>query len=66
MKTATVTLIRDREISPMMAKTFEENIRGVIDIVYTPFHVVFVLKNKSEVAYKADRIHEFETFYEEE
>jgi hypothetical protein len=66
MKSASVTLIRDGEVSPMMAKTYQENIRGVIDIVYTPHHVVFILKDETEVAYKADRIQEFETYYEDE
>jgi len=66
MKSATVTLILDGEISPMMSKTYQENIRGLIDIVYTPHHVVFVLKDNREVAYKADRIHEFLTYNEDE
>ena len=66
MKSASVTLIRDGEVSPMLAKTYQENIRGVIDIVYAPYHVVFVLKDESEIAYKAEYIQEFQTYYEEE
>lgn len=66
MKSASVTLVRDGEVSPMLAKTYQENIRGIIDIVYAPHHVVFMLKDGSEVSYKADRIQEFETFYEKE
>ena len=66
MKSASVTLIRDGEVSPMLAKTYNESIRGIVDIIYQPHHIVFILEDKSEVAYKAERIQEFQTYYEEE
>ena len=66
MKCATVTLIREGKSSPMLSKTYNESVRGIKDIVYTDYHVVFVLGNDNEVAYKADRIHEFVTYEEEE
>lgn len=66
MKTAMVTLIRGGEYSLLLAKIYQEKIRGVINIVYAPHHVVFVLKDESEIAYKAELIQEFETYYEEE
>lgn len=66
MKSASVTLVRDGEVSPMLAKTYQENIRGIIDIVYAPHHVVFILEDGCECAYKAEHIEEFATFYEED
>ena len=66
MKSASVTLIRDGEVSPMLAKTYDESIRGIVDIIYQPHHIVFILEDKSEVAYKAELIEKFVTFYEEE
>ena len=47
MKSATVTLIREGESSPMISKTYNESVRGIVDIVYTAFHVVFVLDNNN-------------------
>jgi len=65
MKSASVTLIRDGEVSSMLAKTYNESIRGIVDIIYQPNYIVFILEDKSEVAYKAERIQEFQTYYEE-
>lgn len=71
MKSAIVTLIREGEVSPMMINTYEETVRGILSIQYTPHHVVFQIQSgsifdKDVIAYKADRIHEFFTYEEEE
>jgi hypothetical protein len=66
MKSATVTLIREGEASPMMSRTYDENIRGISDIQPTPTHIVFVLNDGNVVGYKADRVYEFVTYNEDE
>ena len=66
MKSATVTLIREGEVSPMMSRTYDENIRGISDIQYSAAHIVFVLIDGNVVGYKADRVYEFVTYNEDE
>lgn len=66
MRTATVTLIREGEVSPFVSRTYDENIRGIVDIKPTPTHIMFVLSDGNIIAYKADRIHEFVTYDEDE
>lgn len=66
MKTAIVTLIRDNVTSPMMTNTYNESVRGIVDIIYQPHHIVFILEDGCECAYKAEHIEEFATFYEED
>jgi hypothetical protein len=66
MKSATVTLIRDGEISPMMSRTYVEEVRGISDIQSTPTHIVFELNDGNVIGYKADRVYEFVTYNEDE
>lgn len=66
MKSACVTLIRDGDTSPMMNKTYDENIRGFNKIQYTPTHLIFELQNGNIVGYKSDRVSEFHTYDEKE
>ena len=66
MKVANVTLIRDGETSPMVSRTYTEEVRGFSRIEWSPSHVVFYMKDDTIIAYKADRVHELVTYNENE
>jgi len=68
VKSATVTLIRDGDssASSILNKFYDETVRGFDRIEWAPHHVVFYMTKQIEIAYKADRVHELVTYYEEE
>ena len=66
MKVAIATLIRDGETSPMVTRTYVEEVRGFSRIEWSPSHVVFYMKDDTIIAYKADRVHELVTHFEDE
>jgi hypothetical protein len=66
MKVASVELYRQGEVSPMVSKTYIEEVRGHVRIEWHPHHVAFVMKNNTIIAYKADRIHEIVETLEQE
>ncbi len=66
MKVAQVELYRIGESSPMVSKTYFEKVSGHIRIEWTPHHVVFVMKDSTVLAYKADRVHEIVETIEKE
>jgi hypothetical protein len=65
IRVASVELYRQGETSPMVAKTYHEEVRGVRKIEWTPRHVVFHMNDDIIVAYNADRVHEVVTSYEQ-
>jgi ethanolamine ammonia-lyase large subunit len=57
--------------SVIMANTITDEIRGVVDVVHTANHVIFKFTDvrhggTSEVAFRADRVLSYYTFFEEE
>lgn len=65
-KIASVTLIREGEVSAIMNKTYVEEVRGFVSIEWAPSHVVFKMFDGTLIAYKASRIYELTTHNEEE
>jgi len=66
IKVASVELYRDQEVSSMVTKTYQEEVRGYLEITWAPQHVVFHMPRGNIIAYKADRIHEIVTYNEEQ
>jgi hypothetical protein len=65
MNIANVELYRLGEVSPMVSKTYQEEVRGFQKIEWAPQHIIFHMKDETLIAYKADRVHELTTMIEE-
>lgn len=59
---AAVTLVRGEDsASAIMNKKYVEEVRGYVDIMWAPQHVVFNMKDGTTIAYHADRVYEIVT-----
>jgi len=66
MNIAMVTLKRQGEESRIVNSTYVEEVRGFIDIIWAPNHVVFALEDRTIVAYSAERVFEVVTYLEDQ
>lgn len=65
MNVAHVTLYREEETSVIVSKTLTEEVRGFNEILWSPTHVVFKMRDGTIIAYLATRVHEIITAFDE-
>lgn len=69
IKEAAITLILDKKgnaQSPILNDKVVEHVIDFVSIDWTPFHVVFHMRDGNTCAYKADRVFELVTYDVEE
>ncbi len=67
MNGAYVTLVRpEDEISTIMTRRYQEDVRGFRKIEWVPNHIIFHMKDDTLIAFHADRVFEVVTYKEED